>query len=83
MFRAQGKLPERLERLQSEWRQRKESTKDWAAYFRGIGVDRPDFPSTNEWIASCVRRAATMGPKYGNGGKGNSKGNGKGKGKGW
>ncbi|CAJ1342892.1 unnamed protein product [Effrenium voratum] len=77
------KLPERLERLQSEWRQRKESTKDWAAYFRGIGVDRPDFPSTNEWIASCVRRAAIMGPKYGNGGKGNSKGNGKGKGKGW
>ncbi|CAJ1339114.1 unnamed protein product [Effrenium voratum] len=73
------KLPDRLERLQSEWRQRKESTKDWGAYFKVIGVDRPNFASTNEWIASCVQRAAAMGPKYGSGDKGKGKGKGKGK----
>ena len=74
------KLPERLELLQSEWRKRKESVGDWAAYFRCIGTGRPNFPSTAEWISSCVRRAAAKGPKYGSGGKGD-KGKGKGKGK--
>ena len=77
------KLPERLERLQQEWRQRKTSVKDWGAYFRSLGVAQPAFGSTGEWIASCVRRAEAKGPKYGgNGGNGgNGKGKGKGKGK--
>jgi len=74
------KLPDRLERLQVEWRKRKESVADWAAYYRCIGAARPDFGSTAQWIASCVRRAAEKGPKYGSGGKGD-KGKGKGKGK--
>ena len=78
------KLPERLEHLQSEWRKRKESVADWAAYFSCIGASRPSFPSTGEWIASCIQRAASKGPKYGSGGGGGKgdKGKGKGKGKG-
>lgn len=75
------KLPERLEKLQIQWRERKSSTDSFATYFKHIGAPRPPFASTNEWIADCVRRAASMGPKYG-GGKGNSKGGCKGKGKG-
>lgn len=77
------KLPERLERLQQEWRQRKASVKDWGAYFRSLGVAQPAFGSTGEWIASCVRRAEAKGPKYGGnaGNGGNGKGKGKGKGK--
>jgi len=77
------KLPDRLERLQSSWRERKTSVKDWSAYFRCINVAQPKFSSTGEWIASCVRRAEAKGPKYG--GKGEKgkgeKGKGKGKGK--
>merc|ERR1712187_315553 len=87
------KLPERLERLQAEWRQRQQATKDWAAYHRHIGASQPPFASVDEWIADCQARAATKGPKYG-GGKGEGKGGaGKGgqganrrsdgKGKGW
>merc|ERR1712007_126726 len=67
------KLPERLEKLQVQWRERKSSTDSFATYFKHIGAPRPPFASTNEWIADCVRRAASMGPKYG-GAKGNSKG---------
>ena len=76
------KLPARLEHLQSEWRKRKESVGDWAAYFRCIGTAQPSFPSTAQWIASCVSRAAVKGPKYGSGGGKGEKGKGKGKGKG-
>ena len=76
------KLPARLEHLQSEWRKRKESVGDWGAYFRCIGTAQPGFPSTGEWIASCVSRAAVKGPKYGSGGGKGEKGKGKGKGKG-
>ncbi|CAE7263204.1 UBC6 [Symbiodinium natans] len=77
------KLPERLEHLQAEWRKRKESVGDWTAYYNCIGAARPSFPSTGEWIASCVRRAAAeKGPKYGSGGGKGEKGKGKGKGKG-
>ena len=81
------KLPERLERLQSEWRKRKESVDDWATYYHCIGTARPNFRSTAEWIASCVRLAAGKGPKYGSGGGKGNKGScggkdDKGKGKG-
>merc|ERR1712232_1538542 len=80
------KLPERLEKLQAAWRERRASTDSWATYFQHIGAARPAFDSTNLWIADCVRRAATKGPKYGGAkgeGKGNtSKGDSKGKGKG-
>ncbi|CAE7754805.1 unnamed protein product [Symbiodinium sp. CCMP2456] len=76
------KLPARLEHLQSEWRKRKESVGDWAAYYRCIGSAQPSFPSTAEWIASCVSRASVKGPKYGSGGGKGEKGKGKGKGKG-
>jgi len=75
------KLPARLEQLQAQWRERKQSIGDWAAYFACIGAARPAVSSTAEWIADCVRRAAQKGPKYG-GGKGDGKGSGKGKGKG-
>eukprot|EP00913_Durusdinium_trenchii_P015937 g14976.t1 len=34
------KLPDRLERLQSSWRERKTSVKDWSAYFRCINVEQ-------------------------------------------
>jgi hypothetical protein len=63
------KLPERLERLQREWREKKAATDGWGAYFSTIGAPRPAFASTGDWIADCVRRAVTKGPKYG-GGKG-------------
>jgi len=79
------KLPVRLEELQTRWRERKQSIRDWGAYFQCIGAARPQFQSTADWIASCARRAAEKGPKYGGGkgdgkGKGSSKGKGKGKG---
>lgn len=85
------KLPERLETLQVQWRQRKASTDSWATYFEHIGAAQPAFASTSSWIASCVQRAATKGPKYGgakgegkgNSAKGDGKGKGKGGGKGW
>jgi len=67
------KLPDRLERLQKEWRERKSATDGWAAYFRAIGAPRPAFGSTEDWIADCVKRAAAKGPKYG-GAKGEGKG---------
>merc|ERR1712183_63971 len=67
------KLPDRLERLQTQWRETKNSTGTWSAYFKNIGAARPAFDSTEAWIDDCVRRAATKGPKYG-GGKGDSKG---------
>jgi hypothetical protein len=69
------KLPERLEKLQAQWRQRKASTDTWATYYRHIGAAQPAFASTDTWIADCVRRASTKGPKYG-GAKGEGKGNG-------
>jgi hypothetical protein len=73
------KLPERLERLQAQWRERRASTNNWEAYYRHIGAARPAFASSAAWIASCESRAAAKGPKYG-GAKGGGKGTG-GKGK--
>merc|ERR1712232_311858 len=75
------KLPERLEKLQTLWRERKAATKDWSAFFQFAGASRPNHPSSNAWIADCVKRAAEKGPKYG-GSKGSGKGSGKGGGKG-
>lgn len=74
------RLPERLETLQSQWRQRKESIADWQGYFAFIGAAKPCFANSNLWIADCVSRAESMGPKY-SGSKGEGKGS-KGKGKG-
>lgn len=74
------RLPERLETLQSQWRQRKQSIVDWQGYFACIGAAKPAFGSSNLWIENCVSRAESMGPKYA-GGKGEGKGS-KGKGKG-
>jgi len=77
------KLPARLEELQARWRERKQSVRDWSAYFDCIGAARPNAASSSDWIASCVRRAADRGPKYvgtkgaGKGGKGSLKGKGK------
>merc|ERR1712039_970692 len=67
------KLPDRLERLQKLWRERKVATDGWGAYFKHIGTPQPAFASSNDWIADCVRRAAAKGPKYG-GAKGAGKG---------
>merc|ERR1712050_246162 len=50
------KLPDRLERLQKQWRERKAATDGWSMYFKHIGTLQPAFPSTGEWIADCVRR---------------------------
>jgi len=77
------KLPARLEELQARWRERKQSVRDWSGYFQCIGAARPKAASSSDWIASCVRRAADRGPKYGGpkgagkGGKGSAKGKGK------
>merc|ERR1712048_1104956 len=76
------KLPDRLEKLQKEWRERKVSTDTWGKYFEHIGASRPKFNSTGEWIQDCVRRASDKGPKYG-GAKGQGRGsNAGGKGRG-
>jgi len=76
------KLPERLEKLQVQWRQQKSSIDSWASFFGCIGTSQPAFQSSSAWIADCAGRAASKGPKYG-GPKGDGKGdNGKGKGKG-
>lgn len=69
------KLPERLEKLQAQWRQRKASTDTWATYYRHIGAPQPAFGTTEAWIAECARRASIKGPKYG-GAKGEGKGSG-------
>jgi hypothetical protein len=82
MERTNCKLSERLEELQFKWRERKATTDNWGAYYQNIGATKPAFPSSAAWIASCVERAGSKGPKYG-GAKGNGKGaSGKGKGKG-
>lgn len=75
------KLPDRLEKLQSQWRVLKSDTKDWQTFFKVTGASRPTAPTSAAWIADCVRRAAAKGPKYG-GPKGDSKGSGKASGKG-
>merc|ERR1711862_1009347 len=59
------RLPERLEALQSQWRQRKQSIVDWQGYFACIGAAKPSFGSSNAWILDCVHRAESKGPKYG------------------
>jgi len=69
------KLPQRLEKLQVQWRQQKLSIDSWSSYFCCIGASKPAFQSESAWIADCVSRAALKGPKYGSG---DSKGNGKG-----
>jgi len=76
------KLPERLERLQQQWRERKASVQNWQLYFKSLGVTPPQFASTAEWIASCVKRAEAKGPKYGGKSDGSKGKGGKGKGKG-
>jgi hypothetical protein len=84
-------LPERLEKLQTQWRQQKSSINDWADYFRCIGASPIQHGSESEsaWVIDCVRRAAAKGLKYGGskgdgkGDCGNGKGNGKGAGRGW
>merc|ERR1719456_720568 len=77
------KLPERLEKLQAQWRSQKSTTSSWDVYFRHIGVPPPVFQSETAWIENCVSRAMSKGPKYGGGGaKGEGKGKGKDKGKG-
>jgi len=78
------KLPDRLEKLQSQWKTVKSETKDWQMFFQCTGASRPSFPSSAAWIADCVQRASHKGPKYGGQILGRSdcqKGDGKGKGK--
>jgi len=74
------KLPERLEKLQTQWRQQKVSVDTWMDYFQCIRAPKPAFPNVGAWIADCATRAASMGPKYG-GAKGDGKGKGKSGGK--
>jgi len=83
------KLPQRLEKLQTEWRQQKASIDNWSSYYGCIGTLQPAYESESAWIADCVSRAATKGPKYGGskgegkGDKGKGKGGGKASSKGW
>merc|ERR1711977_145925 len=58
------KVPERLELLQSKWREQKASTSTWKLYFERIGASLPTFKTTEDWIADCVQRSAAKGPKY-------------------
>eukprot|EP00930_Biecheleria_cincta_P061019 TRINITY_DN4658_c0_g1_i3.p1 TRINITY_DN4658_c0_g1~~TRINITY_DN4658_c0_g1_i3.p1 ORF type:complete len:605 (-),score=120.13 TRINITY_DN4658_c0_g1_i3:350-2164(-) len=80
--RTNCKLSDRLETLQSQWRDMKKSTDSWGKYFENIGATRPNFASTNDWIGKTVQRAAAKGPKYGGESKGHGKGKSSGKGKG-
>lgn len=76
------RLPERLEALQTQWRDRKNSTKSWSDYFGFIGAVRPKV-AVDVWIAQCQSRAMERGHLYGGGeggGKGGCKGKGFGKG---
>jgi hypothetical protein len=75
------KVPDRLELLQSKWREQKSSTNTWKLFFERIGASLPGFKTTEDWIADCVKRSANKGPKYVRTQKGSGKG-GKGKGKG-
>merc|ERR1712146_258997 len=75
------KIPERLELLQSRWREQKASTNTWKIFFERIGASLPSFKTTEDWIADCTQRSATKGPKYVKLQKGSGKSS-KGKGKG-
>merc|ERR1712078_871757 len=75
------KVPERLELLQSRWREQKASTNTWKLFFDRIGASLPNFKTTEAWIADCVQRSAAKGPKYVRTQKGSGKGKGKSKGK--
>merc|ERR1711988_1541788 len=78
------KLPQRLEKLQVQWRQQKSAIDSWASYFQCIGVSLSAFQSESAWITNCVSRAAAKGSKYGGAkGEGKGKGGGKGGSKGW
>jgi len=79
MEKTNCRLPDRLEKLQCQWRQQKQSIVDWGGYFSCIKADKPSFGSSNDWIRDCVARAEALGPKY-SGSKGSPKGKGKGKG---
>merc|ERR1712224_144466 len=68
------KVPERLELLQSRWREQKASTNNWKLFFERIGASLPAFKTTEDWIADCVQRSAAKGPKYVRFQKGSGKG---------
>merc|ERR1719160_1582078 len=68
------KVPQRLELLQSRWREQKGSTNTWKLFFERIGASLPPFKTTEDWIADCVRRSAEKGPKYVRLQKGSGKG---------
>merc|ERR1712029_1067537 len=44
------KLPQRLENLQTRWRQQKSSIDSWSSYFSCIGTPQPAFQSETAWI---------------------------------
>merc|ERR1712072_647234 len=48
------KLPQRLEKLQVQWRQQQSSINSWSSYFRCIGASQPAFKSETAWILDCV-----------------------------
>jgi ubiquitin-protein ligase len=72
-----GKIPERLERLQRAWKQR-EDPKSWRQFAEATGCSqsmrRQMEETTGEWILDCVTRAKQKGSKYGRGGGGGGKG---------
>merc|ERR1712025_179577 len=55
------KVPERLERLQSKWREQKATTNTWKLFFERIGASLPAFKSTEDWIDDCVKRSSAKG----------------------
>lgn len=69
------KLPDRLQHLQTKWREQKQSVDTWSKYFQQIQASRPNFTSVDVWIEDCVTRCMAKGNKYsaspnGAGGKG-------------
>jgi ubiquitin-protein ligase len=86
MDASNGKIPERLERLQRAWKQR-EDPKSWRQFAEATGCSQSMLvrmdETTGEWILDCVTRAKQKGSKYGRGSKGGRRGGGGYRGGGW
>jgi ubiquitin-protein ligase/uncharacterized membrane protein YgcG len=83
MDTSNGKIPERLDRLQRAWKQR-EDPRAWRQFAEATGCSSSMAVAmaegTGEWIRDCVTRAKAKGSKYGRGGKGRGGKGGGGKG---
>jgi len=68
MDASNGKLPDKLTKLQGFWRKHLETTKSWPVYFQRLGihgsVGKPICENIEGWIQKLMRRAEARGSAY-------------------